>query len=64
MFNVPDMTCGHCEATVTKAIQGVDQSATVKADLAANKIEVASTAGSEAILAALDEAGYPSSVAA
>lgn len=63
-FNVPDMTCGHCEATVTKAIQTVDQSAIVRADLAANKIDVTTTAANDAILAVLDEAGYPSSVAA
>lgn len=62
-FNVPDMTCGHCEATVTNAIQGIDQSAIVKADLVTNKIEVTSTAKTEAILGVLNEAGYPSSVA-
>ncbi|AVX03904.1 heavy-metal-associated domain-containing protein [Maritalea myrionectae] len=62
-FNVPDMTCGHCEATVSKAIKEIDGSADVKADLSANKIDVTSTADNAAILAALDAAGYPSTVA-
>ena len=33
-FNVPDMTCGHCVATVTKAVKALDPVAEVKADLA------------------------------
>jgi copper chaperone len=62
-FNVPDMTCGHCEATVSKAIKEIDGSADVKADLSSHKIDVTSTADNNAILAALDAAGYPSTVA-
>lgn len=62
-FNVPDMTCGHCEATVSKAIKEIDGTADVKADLSANKIDVTSTANNADILAALDAAGYPSSIA-
>ncbi|AVX03910.1 hypothetical protein MXMO3_01380 [Maritalea myrionectae] len=62
-FNVPDMTCGHCEATVRKAIGEIDGTADVKVDLSANKIDVTSTANNDDILAALDEAGYPSSIA-
>lgn len=63
VFKVPDMTCGHCEATVSKAIKDIDESADVKADLGQNRIEVTSSAGNDAILAALDAAGYPSSLA-
>lgn len=62
-FNVPDMTCGHCEATVRKAIEEIDGAADVKVDLSANKIDVTSTAANDDILAALDAAGYPSSIA-
>jgi copper chaperone len=62
-FNVPDMTCGHCEATVRKAIGEIDGAADVKVDLSANKIDVTSTAANDDILAALDKAGYPSSIA-
>ncbi len=61
-FNVPDMTCGHCEATVSKAFKEIDGSADVKADLSTNKIDVTSTADNAAILAALDAAGYPATV--
>ncbi len=62
VFNVPDMTCGHCEATVSKAIKEIDTNADVKADLGQNKIDVTSSADNETILAALDAAGYPSSL--
>lgn len=61
-FNVPDMTCGHCEATVSKAIKDIDGGADVKADLSKNTIDVTTTADNNAILAALNSAGYPSSI--
>jgi copper chaperone len=61
-FNVPDMTCGHCEAVITKAIQELDSTADVKADLAANKITVTSKVDGSEILAALEATGYPSSL--
>ncbi|GLQ15920.1 heavy-metal-associated domain-containing protein [Maritalea porphyrae] len=59
-FAVPDMTCGHCEATVTKAIKEVDPFASVKADLATNTITLSSSAEVSTITAALEKAGYPS----
>ncbi|MCF4098971.1 heavy-metal-associated domain-containing protein [Maritalea mediterranea] len=62
-FNVPDMTCGHCEAAVLKAIKDVDSSADIKVDLSEHKIDVTSKADNDDILAALNAAGYPSSLA-
>ena len=41
-FQVADMTCGHCVATVTKAIKALDAEASVKIDLAAHRVEVES----------------------
>ena len=59
-FNVPDMTCGHCVATVTRALKALDPKAEVTADLAAKTVTVEATVPPAAIARALDQAGYSS----
>lgn len=59
-FNVPDMTCGHCVATITKAVKAVDPTAEVKADLGARTVTVDSAVPAAAVAKALDAAGYTS----
>ena len=58
-FDIPDMTCGHCAGTVTKAIKSVDPSAIANVDLDKRRATIETTADPVAIGAALDEAGYP-----
>lgn len=58
-FNVPDMTCGHCVASVTKAVKALDPAAEVKADLASKTVSVETALPAAAVAMALDEAGYP-----
>lgn len=62
-FTLPDMTCGHCVATVTKAIKTLDSKAEVKADLARKTVTVETTAPASAVAKAMEDAGYPSSTA-
>lgn len=62
-FNVPDMTCGHCVATITKAIRTLDASAEVKADLGSRTVTVETSAPAPAVAKALEDAGYPSAAA-
>ncbi len=62
-FTVPDMTCGHCVSTVTKAIKGLDAAAQVKADLASKTLAVETSAPAPAVAKALEDAGYPSTAA-
>ena len=57
-FHIKNMTCGGCVRSVTKAIQSVDPAADVKADLVSHKVDVASTAPRERLVAALTEIGY------
>lgn len=58
-FQVQGMTCGHCERSVTEAIQGVDPDATVHIDRAAGQVRVEhSSAAREALVAAITEEGY------
>jgi len=56
---VPDMTCGHCVAAVTKAIKAQDADATVNISLADKRVTVETTEPREAIAATLSDAGYP-----
>ena len=58
-LNVPDMSCGHCKATVEKAVADVDASAKVAVDLSTRKVEITSSAAQAALLDALKAAGYP-----
>lgn len=58
-FTIPNMACGGCARSVTKALQGVDTDAKVEADLAAHRINVESPASEAALRAALTAAGYP-----
>lgn len=57
-FTVTGMTCGHCEAAVTRAIKQLDAQAQVTIDRAQNRVEVQSAQPREAIAAAIREEGY------
>ena len=58
-FTVPDMSCGHCSATITKAIGALDAAAKVQCDLALHTVTVAGATASEAaLIATMKAAGY------
>ena len=59
VFSVPTMTCGHCKAAITEALEAVDDTVEIEVDMEAHEIDVFSDAGDAAILAALKSAGYP-----
>lgn len=61
-LHVPDMSCGHCVATITKTVQALDGTATVKADVPQRSVVIETKADKGTITAALEEAGYPSTV--
>lgn len=58
-FTLPDMSCGHCVAAITQALQAVDAQAGVDIDLQAKTAQVDSTLPRDTFAAALAEAGYP-----
>jgi len=58
-FTVPDMSCGHCVDTVTKAVKGVDADATVNVDLTTKTVAIETTAEPASISKAIEAAGYP-----
>lgn len=39
-FDVQDMSCGHCVASITKAVQAADPQARVEVDLARRRVQV------------------------
>lgn len=62
-LNVPDMTCGHCVATVTKAVQSVDSNAAVMVDLPSKIVSIETAADAARISQAIDAAGYSNKAA-
>ncbi|MFZ5558479.1 MAG: heavy-metal-associated domain-containing protein [Pseudomonadota bacterium] len=57
-LRVPNMTCGGCARSVTRAVQSVDANARVDVDVPAREVRVQTTADEQALLKALEEAGY------
>lgn len=63
-LSIPDMNCGHCKASVEKAVAGVDPAASVGVDLGARSVEITTGAGAAQIIAALKTVGFDASVIA
>lgn len=61
-LQVPDMSCDHCVATITKTVRALDGDATVKADLGSQTVSIDSRVDRQKITVALEEAGYPATV--
>ncbi|TJZ78182.1 heavy-metal-associated domain-containing protein [Paracoccus hibiscisoli] len=62
-FNIPNMSCGHCKATVQKTIHAIDPEAQIDFDMASRRITLDSRAKPDDIKAALAAAGYPATLA-
>lgn len=59
VFEVADMTCGHCVGTITRAVQALDDSARLQIDLPSHRVEIESARASAAqFQQAIEEAGY------
>lgn len=61
-ISVPDMSCGHCRASVEAALAAVPGTGRVEVDLATRRVRVDDTAAPAAVLAALDAIGFPAEV--
>lgn len=57
-YAIPQMSCGHCKASVEKAVAGVDPAAKVSVDLTTRHADIISTSTPAALIAALKQAGY------
>lgn len=63
-LSVPDMNCGHCKASVEKALSRVDPAAAVTVDIPARRVTVETKAEAPALIAALAAVGFASAPAA
>ena len=63
LFSVSGMTCGHCEKAVTRAVQVLDDHATVSINRPAGRVEVNSEQTWTALAEAMGEEGYPATPA-
>ncbi len=59
-LHVSRMSCGGCAASVEKAVKAVDQSAAVKIDIGARRVDIVSAIDAGKIVAAIKAAGYES----
>jgi copper chaperone len=58
-YDVPDMTCAHCERAITAEVSTVPGVASVAVDLATKRVTVTGGAiDDSAVRAAIEEAGY------
>lgn len=64
LLSVPDMSCGHCKASVEAALAALPDAGGVAVDLAARQVRVAGRAAPEALVKALDNIGFPARVIA
>ncbi len=60
-FSVPKMSCGHCAATIEKAVKTVDASANVTCDVQGKLVKIGTSTPHETIEAAIRKAGYEAS---
>jgi copper chaperone len=61
-LTAPDISCGHCVATVTKAVGALDGVRTVSADEQTKQVRIEFEPGKVSLAkieAVLDEEGYP-----
>jgi len=58
-FKLPDMSCGHCVASITAAMADLDAQAALAFKRDTRELQVTTELPREAVAAALSEAGYP-----
>ena len=59
-LHIPDMTCGHCASTITRAVKELDPAARLEFSLGEHRVRIASSAAREELRQAIAEAGYDS----
>lgn len=59
-LHIPDMSCGHCVATIEKAVKSTDPSAVLRPDLTSHTAEIETSTSTSAVIEVLEGVGYPS----
>jgi copper chaperone len=63
-LSIPDMSCAHCSSAITQAVRHLDPYAQIEFNMHGHQISLSSTASPEALIKALEEAGYPAQLVA
>jgi copper chaperone len=61
-LSIPDMSCGHCKASVEQALGALPGVDAVSVDLTARNAVVTGTTTPDTLLQALDAVGFPAKV--
>ena len=57
-FRIPDIHCDGCIRSLTGAVRGLDERATLQGDLTTKLVRVETTADDEAVAEAMRDAGF------
>lgn len=58
VFNVQGMSCQHCVAAITRAVQALDRAAQVQVDLPGGRVSIDSVLPEAELLRVLADEGY------
>ena len=58
VFNVQGMSCQHCVAAITRAVQALDSAAQVQVDLPGGRVTIESVLPEAELLRVLTDEGY------
>lgn len=61
-FNIPDMNCGHCRASIEAALTPMPGVKALRFDIEGRMIEVEGSAPAAEIIQVLDAIGFPAKV--
>jgi len=61
-YQVPDISCGHCQATIEQGLRPLEGVSEVVVDVEEKTVRVDGTASDAQIRGTLDELGYPAAV--
>ena len=61
-LSIPDMSCGHCKASVETALSPLSGVKTVTVDLASRQVQIDGSPQTDALLASLNEIGFPATL--
>jgi copper chaperone len=57
-FSVPEMSCGHCKASVENAVLDADDGAVLEFDMAKREVEIDSVLDAQALVGAIIQGGF------
>jgi copper chaperone len=57
-LTIPDMSCGHCSASISRAVQALDPGARLSFDMQARRAQVQTSLPEAQVIAALEDIGF------